>query len=239
VRWSGSTGGTVSSGTVDPMHLLATTQIHAAAIAAAVCAGLLALTDWVGVVTADQRLRWIGKPGTMVALIVAAALATSSPNGVRLWIVIGLVLSLAGDVFLLLADERWFTPGLGSFLLAHVAYIIALAQLHLTRSVFGVALIIVALGIGSVGVRVIAGAARHSMALRVPVLIYVCVISVMVAFAVSTKEPWLIAAAVLFYASDLMLGWDRFVTARQFSGLSVMITYHLAQAGFVVFLLTR
>jgi alkenylglycerophosphocholine/alkenylglycerophosphoethanolamine hydrolase len=202
-------------------------------------AAVLAVVDWVGVVRVDRQLRWIGKPGTMVALILAALLAEHPPSGVRIWIVVGLALSLAGDVFLLLTDERWFAPGLGSFLLAHLAYIVAMVQLHLTRSLFGVALVVLALGIGTVGVRVVVGAARHDRTLQLPVLMYVCVISTMVAFAVATESPWLIAAALLFYASDLMLGWERFVTPRAFSGLAVMITYHLAQAGFVVFLLTR
>ena len=209
------------------------------AFAAIIVAAGLAVTDWVGVVHDDRRLRWIGKPGTMIALIVAALLADHPPADVRTWIVVGLGLSLAGDVFLLLVDERWFTPGLGSFLLAHLAYIVAMAHLHLTRSLFGVALIVLALGIGTVGVRVVVGAARQAKSLQLPVLVYVCVISTMVAFAVATESPWLIAAALLFYASDLMLGWDRFVKARAFSGLAVMVTYHLAQAGFVVFLLTR
>ncbi len=202
-------------------------------------AAVLAVTDWVGVTHNDMRLRWIGKPGTMVALICAALLAHHPPTDVRLWIVLGLALSLAGDVFLLLSDEKWFTPGLAAFLLAHLAYIVAMAHLHLTRSLFGVALIVLALGIGTVGVRVIVGASRTNKSLQIPVLVYVCVISTMVAFAVATESPWLIAAAVLFYGSDLMLGWDRFVEAREFFGLAVMVTYHLAQAGFVVFLLTR
>ena len=46
-------------------------MIAFAAVAATAAAGL-AVTDWVGVVRDDRRLRWIGKPGTMIALIVAA-----------------------------------------------------------------------------------------------------------------------------------------------------------------------
>lgn len=209
------------------------------AVAALIIAAGLAVTDWVGVVRSDRRLRWIAKPATMVALVLSALFADHPPADVRTWLIVGLVLSLAGDVFLMMADERWFTPGLGSFLLAHIAYIVAMAHLHLTRSLFGVALVVLAFGIGTVGVRVVVGAARHDKSLQFPVLLYVCVISAMVAFAVATESPWLIAAALLFYASDLMLGWDRFVKPRAFSGLAVMVTYHLAQAGFVLFLLTR
>ena len=37
-----------------------------------VLAAALALVDWVGVVSDDRHLRWIGKPGTMIALLAAA-----------------------------------------------------------------------------------------------------------------------------------------------------------------------
>ena len=120
----------------------------------------------------------------------------------------------------------------GMRVVRHVAWRLFLFLVHHQNSW-------VAFGIGTLGIRVVGGAGRHDRALRIPVLVYVCVISTMVAFAVATESPWLIAAALLFYGSDLMLGWDRFVKPRAFSGLAVMVTYHLAQAGFVVFLLTR
>ena len=93
-------------------------------------AGVLALVDWVGVVRGDRRLRWIGKPGVMLALIAAALLADGAPSAVRVWFVVALVLSLIGDVALLL-PERWFVVGLGAFLLAHLAYIGGMVQLDL------------------------------------------------------------------------------------------------------------
>ena len=64
-----------------------------------------------------------------LALLVLA-LAWRQPGAVgryRHWIVIGLALSTAGDVFLMLPFEG-FAFGLGSFLLAHLAYLVALRQ---------------------------------------------------------------------------------------------------------------
>ena len=62
----------------------------------------------------------------------------------------------------------------------------------------------------------------------------------------ATAEPWLIVAAVLFFASDATLGWSRFVTPRDdpetasvAAPLGVIVTYHAAQACFVAWLLTR
>ena len=202
-------------------------------------AAALALVDWVGVVRDDRHLRWIGKPGTMVALLAAAVSGSDGvADGVRWWIVAGLVLSLAGDVFLLLS-ERWFVAGLGSFLLAHLAYIVAMQQVGMAagRLLAG----FVAAGVVGivVGRPIVGGAASRDPAMRVPVAAYLLAISVMVAVAIGTGEPWLIAAAALFYCSDGILGWNRFVEGRRWMPLAVMISYHLAQAGFVAFLITR
>ncbi|MDQ2727613.1 MAG: lysoplasmalogenase [Actinomycetota bacterium] len=41
-------------------------------------------------------------------------------------------------------------------------------------------------------------------------------------------------AAVLFYASDATLAWDRFVGPLRRGRLAVIVTYHLGQAGLVV-----
>ncbi len=74
--------------------------------------------------------------------------------------------------------------------------------------------------------------------MRIPVSAYLIVISTMVVVAVGTGEPWLIAAAATFYVSDAILGWNRFVAPVGWMPLAVMVTYHLAQAGFVAFLVT-
>ena len=204
-----------------------------------VLAAVLAVTDWTGVVRGDRRLRLVGKPGTMIALIAAAVSGSSGVDGgVRWCIVAGLVLSLAGDVFLML-DERWFLAGLGAFLVAHLAYVAGIVQVGVEGGllVLGIAVVLV-LGV-VIGRRIVAGAAERDPAMRIPVAAYVTVISAMVATGVGTGEPWLIGAAALFYCSDAILGWERFVRSERWMGLAVMVTYHLAQAGFTLFLVTR
>jgi uncharacterized membrane protein YhhN len=39
------------------------------------------------------------------------------------------------------------------------------------------------------------------------------------------------AGSVLFYASDGMLAWDRFINPLSHARLRVMVTYHLGQFG--------
>jgi uncharacterized membrane protein YhhN len=198
-------------------------------------AGVLAVVDWVGVVRDDRRLRWIGKPGVMVALIAAALLAGEAPTAVRTWFVVALVLSLAGDVLLLL-PERWFVLGLVAFLLAHVAYIAGLAQLDLHWTWWALAVVIADLLLAP---RLLAGVRRIDPALAGPVLAYLLVISAMAMTAWSTGEALLVVAALLFFVSDAVLAWNRFVSPRHWSPLAVMVTYHSAQACFVLWLATR
>src|SRR5512147_2406717 len=72
--------------------------------------------------------RWqvyLFKPLTTTLLFgLAAALPPAHGSAYRLAILVGLVFSLAGDVFLMLPRDR-FLAGLASFLAAHLAYIAA------------------------------------------------------------------------------------------------------------------
>jgi uncharacterized membrane protein YhhN len=195
-----------------------------------------ALTDWWAVWTGKATVRWVAKPGTLAALIGVAATLDPCDGRIRAWMVAGLVLSLAGDVFLML-PEKWFVAGLGSFLLGHVAYIVGL-QLAPTSAVWTlVGLAVVAAGVGTVGRRIVAGVQGGEHREMVgPVVAYLVVISTMVVSAFGTRGLWAIAGASLFYASDATLAWNRFLEPRRFGPLAVMVTYHLGQAGLVAWL---
>jgi uncharacterized membrane protein YhhN len=206
-------------------------------------AAVFAFVDWVGVVRGDRRLRWIGKPGVMLALIAAALMADGAPPAARAWFVAALVLSLIGDVALLLPDH-WFIVGLGAFLVAHLAYIGGMVQLDL-RWAWGA--LVVAIAAALVGPAILKAVKAGHPSLLGPVVVYLVVISAMAVTAWCTHEAWLIVAAMLFFASDATLGWGRFVTptrpgpdhARPPGALAVMVTYHGAQACFVAWLATR
>lgn len=68
------------------------------------------------------------KPLT-TALILAVVLTLSPAAGAayRQWVLIALALSLVGDVCLMFKGELWFAAGLGSFLVAHLFFILAFA----------------------------------------------------------------------------------------------------------------
>lgn len=210
-----------------------------AAWAFAAVAAVFALTDWWAVVTERMTVRYVAKPATLAALIgVAITLDPSVSPAVRAWMVAGLVFSLGGDVFLML-DEKWFVAGLASFLVGHLSYIVAMQLAHESWAAAAVGAVVVALGVGLIGTRVVAGVASGEHAdMKLPVIGYLSVISVMVISAFGTAAPWAIAGALLFYASDATLAWNRFLTPFRHGNLAVMVTYHLAQASLVAWLVT-
>lgn len=192
-----------------------------------------AFTDWWATWADQRRVRYVAKPATLVFLIgVAVTLEPVDPT-IRTWMVVGLVLSLAGDVFLML-DEKWFVAGLGSFLLGHIAYVVGLQLAPRSWGWTAVGLAMVAIAVATVGRKIVgAVAAGEQREMVGPVIAYLVVISAMVVSAFGTSAPWAIAGASLFYASDATLAWNRFVEVRRFGPLAVMVTYHLGQMGLV------
>ena len=88
----------------------------AGAWALLIVAAILAAGDWVAVARGIVRLEYACKPGALAALIAVALTLDPAHGDVRAWFVVALVLSLAGDLFLMLPSDR-FVAGLASFLL--------------------------------------------------------------------------------------------------------------------------
>ena len=51
------------------------------------------------------------------------------------------------------------------------------------------------------------------------------------------RRPVAIAGALLFYASDAILAWDRFVAPKRWGRVATHVTYHTGQALLVLSLL--
>lgn len=195
---------------------------------------VVAALDWYAVGRGDRRLEYVMKPLTMVVLI-GAALALDDVDGTaRSWFVAALVLSLAGDVFLMLPSDQ-FVPGLASFLLGHIAYIIGLQSLDTSATGLVIGLVVVIVALPVLGLR-IANAVRSGdePALLGPVVAYMLVISAMVVSASSTGNVFAIAGAVSFYASDALIAWTRFIEDFPWGRVAIIVTYHLAQVGLVL-----
>ena len=176
----------------------------------------------------NQTLIYILKPGTMLMIILLAL--TSTPSSYAWWIIIGLLFSIIGDIFLMLPDDR-FLQGLVSFLAAHVCYIIACLQIQPQQvevSVFfTVCLLTVAL---LFFIQLVKGKRfKGGYPLIVAVFIYIVFITSMVWISILTENPFIIMAASLFYFSDATLAWDRFIKPLKYRHYLVMSTYFLAQ----------
>ena len=169
-----------------------------------------------------------------IALLIAMAVALTPVDGaVRAWFVVALVLSAAGDAFLL-DGERFFLPGLASFLLAHIAYIVGIVLVDDWRPaglLLGLAGAAVLFAL--VGRRILAA----SGGLRAPVAAYLVVILTMATLACASLPLVGVAGALLFVTSDSLLGWRTFVIERQHGAAAtpawmaptIMATYHAGQ----------
>jgi uncharacterized membrane protein YhhN len=191
-------------------------------------AAAFAVADWVAVAQRRKRLEYVAKPATLAALVGVALLLDPASSDMRAWVVVALVFSLLGDVFLMLPSDQ-FVFGLGSFLLAHVAYVVAFRSFDLwAAAVVGVLIVLIARPILRAVWR------GDDPSLRVPVVVYIAAIGAMVIAALSTGE-WLAGVGALsFMASDATIAWNRFVAPRPWMPLFIIVTYHLGQAGLVL-----
>jgi uncharacterized membrane protein YhhN len=186
--------------------------------------------------TGQPWLNFVFKPLTTLLLI-----AWAWPRGVedgsrRTWLRLGLWLSLAGDIALLW-PQQGFLPGLVSFLLAHLAYIVAFTR----------GLRLAAKPLPFVAYALLAGAILSQLwphvpaELRAPVLVYVVALACMAAQAAavwlaargSALEPWARRAAIggaLFMASDATLAINKFASPVPLASLWILATYWIAQA---------
>ncbi len=199
----------------------------------AICVGI-ALVDWCAVATDQKKLEYIAKPLTMVPLIVVAVICTPAVPAMRWWFVAALLLSLLGDVLLMLPREELFVAGLGSFLVAHVAYVVGLN----IGGVSGLRILIGAVLAGTVllaiGPTIVKGASERDKVLGPPVAVYMGVLGAMFVMAVGAGPVVGIVGAALFMLSDACIGWSQFVAQFTHSRLAIMITYHVAQILLVV-----
>jgi uncharacterized membrane protein YhhN len=209
----------------------------APAIAFIAVAGVFAVGDWVAKTRKNDVLEYVCKPATVLALIaVAVALAPAPDAGARRdWFVAALVFSLAGDVFLMLRTDM-FVAGLAAFLVGHLCYVAGFWTKVPAGVALAIAAAVVVVLVAPVARRIL-GALGDHRELRLPVALYIVVISTMLATALATRNVAAGVGAALFVSSDAMIAWNRFVRPLRAAEVGIMVTYHLGQAGLVLSLL--
>lgn len=182
----------------------------------------------------EDRQRWqvyAFKPlATLLILALALSLSPARPD--YQWaIAAGLVLSTAGDVFLMLPRDR-FVAGLASFLLAHLCYLRAFS----IEVPFGAGLLLWLPFFVAGGMVVALVWPGLKPALRGPVVVYVIVIAAMAGQATGrwyvSGSMVALAAAVgagLFVVSDAVLAIDRFRWPFRAARAVTLSTYWAAQ----------
>jgi len=202
-----------------------------------------AILDWIATAKAWRKVEMFAKPAVMIFLF-AWLYAGTKLQGAVLWFGIGILFSLIGDVFLL-SPNRFFLPGLIAFLLAHVAYIIGFSVNAVGPNAWDIffAFIILLSAVRILRRFIPALRSKGMNSLILPVEIYALTISVMLFFAVRTLTDltWQTNAtalvsvgAFLFYISDLILAWNRFVAPIQNGRLLNIIAYYLGQIALIV-----
>jgi uncharacterized membrane protein YhhN len=205
------------------------TSLAALSAAAAASAALAVRGHYDG---PRRTLVYVFKPLTTL-LILAIALRPASGAADRYAgaVALGLLFSLAGDVFLMLPRDR-FREGLASFFAAHVCYIAAF-----TTGTGFIADPVPTVAFGALGLLLLRllwpGVPGR---LRIPVVLYVAVILAMAVQATGralrihdTAAILAAVGATLFVASDALLSWDRFRAPFRSSRVAVLSTYFLAQ----------
>jgi uncharacterized membrane protein YhhN len=190
-----------------------------------------------------RSLEYIAKPAVMVCLFLWLY-STVGLRGEAFWFGLGILGSLVGDILLLFPVDRMFLPGLVAFLLVHIFYIAGLSKAWLTLQTGSliIAVLIAASAAGLLRRIMVAMRAGGEDRLRMPVIVYALVMSLMLHAALSTlfAPAWRTGAAVsiaagafLFWFSDLLLAWNKFVAAMKSGRIISILLYHLGQIGII------
>ena len=150
-----------------------------------------------------------------------------------------LLFSWIGDVILLFTDiaEIYFILGLVAFLIAHIAY----CSLFNKQNTVAIQVNKILLGIGSIIIAfyligMVCVLLPNLGDLKIPVIVYASVISIMLLFAFNGYLIWkkraalcIFLGATVFVLSDSILAVNKFHTIIERSSFFIMLTYLVAQ----------
>jgi uncharacterized membrane protein YhhN len=206
--------------------------------------------EWYAEFREHKWLIYLSKPFVMVFVITWMTVQINFNSLIGnevmfpiIWFLLGMLFCLLGDIFVMRPD-RFFLPGLFSFLSGHIFFIIGLGQIVPKKEYLlpGI-LIFVFVFIGSFQIftRIASGLdAKSKTRMKIPLAVYSIVISIMLYASLLTllEREWNYRAAIpiafgafLFYLSDVLYAWGRFVHSLKYGRVAAMVTYHLGQFG--------
>ena len=169
------------------------------------------------------------------SLFILAALVQAHPTpGYYYLLLLGLIFCLGGDVFLALPQEKMFLLGLVSFLVGHVFYVICFFYVADISQWTWIGCLV---GLFFSGL-VFYWLRPHLGSMRIPVIAYIVVITVMVIGAWTVLGDTrlnfacrllVFIGAVSFYLSDLFVARDRFLKSEFSNRLIGLPMYYCGQ----------
>jgi uncharacterized membrane protein YhhN len=173
----------------------------------------------------------------MVGLIAVAILLHPADSTERTFFVVALALGLISDVFLMVPKDM-FLFGLVAALVEHLAYIAGFNHRPLQAVLLAVASVVALVSVAVILPPVLRALRKNQPGLVWPVVAYVAVFVIMVSSAGSTGSLVALAGALLFFYSDGLLAWNRFVKPLSWGRLANIVLYHAGQALIVLSLLS-
>ncbi len=153
-------------------------------------------------------------------------------NKLKYLVVAALIGSWFGDTFLMFQDynSMFFIFGLGSFLIAHLAYIMAFYKFKGKKN--QVVLISTSLFFAAYSLNLLLALWPGLNDMLIPVIVYAFVLTVMGIIGVVRNygiSILIVLGAILFIISDSLIAYNKFVEPVIYSRISIMFTYILAQ----------
>jgi len=193
----------------------------------------------------DNSLRYVSK-GLLMPLLLAFFITEtkthiSSANKKYIWLIcLALIFSFLGDVFLIGESSLNFMLGIAAFLLAQVCYVIfftSIERFSKKHNFFlSIASVIILCYLFILNYLFYPTVVKQSF--LIPVLAYSLVLGLMLFTSINLRHAmqlnkmnrlYFIAGAIIFVASDSMIGFNSFYLPGALPGFYIMLTYCIAQ----------
>jgi len=193
--------------------------------------------DLFAVYSNNEAARYVTKPLLMPLLVVYFGFSTNPvTSSLKKWILLALLFSWAGDVFLMFEsmNDFFFIFGLAAFLAAHIFYIIFFTLIRNKENVtskWGFIVLVICYYLFLMDLL-----QPHLESMKLPVRIYGLVLMLMFYAALLMgfvkKRDFgilIIIGASLFVLSDSLLAINKFYKQFEYAGIAIMFSYGVAQ----------
>jgi uncharacterized membrane protein YhhN len=187
-------------------------------------------------------LHTICKPALLITLgLYYWSVRHAQKKSISIVVMLAILFSCGGDVLLMFqqSDPLFFILGLGSFLVAHIFYILSY-QKHMNdendQALHGVRKIRYSFPIVFAGFALVTVLFDHLGDLKIPVVVYAVVLTFMVLTALfrfgrtgGASFGMVFGGAILFMMSDSLIAINKFLEPIPLEGFWIMSTYIAAQ----------